>query len=122
MGDLSANFSRAEFACHCRCGASHVSDDLVNSLQLLRDSLHEPIKILSGVRCPYHNKRVGGARNSQHLTGNAADIVVDGIETEKLYRYIDDNADVFGFGGLGLYINLGFVHVDVRKEKARWQG
>jgi hypothetical protein len=44
-----------------------------------------PIIINSGYRSPQLNKKVGGAPNSNHLTGCAADIRVTGME--QLIRY-----------------------------------
>lgn len=120
MGDLSANFSKNEFACHCGCGFDAVSRDLVNALQSLRDTLDEPIHVLSGCRCEHHNKKCGGARHSQHLLGKAADIYIDGLSPVKLHEFIEENADVLGIKGIGLYKT--FVHVDVRPEPARWHG
>ena len=49
-----------------------------NVLQPLRDAMGEPIKIGSGYRCPQLNRAVGGVGNSQHLTGQAADLCIDG--------------------------------------------
>ena len=49
-----------------------------NVLQPLRDAMGESIKIGSGYRCPQLNKAVGGVSNSQHLTGQAADLCIDG--------------------------------------------
>ena len=43
-------------------------------LQPLRDKLGKPIIINSGYRNPEYNASVGGVKNSQHLTGCAADI------------------------------------------------
>ena len=43
-------------------------------LQPLRDKLGMPIIINSGYRNPAYNASVGGVKNSQHLTGCAADI------------------------------------------------
>lgn len=45
-----------------------------NVLQPLRDHAGEPLTINSGYRCPALNRAVGGVANSQHLTGEAADI------------------------------------------------
>ncbi len=120
MGDLSANFSRHEFACHCGCGADSVSSDLVTALQLVRDALNKPISITSGVRCVKHNIKVRGKPRSYHLIGKAADISVAGISPAELYDFIDANADVFGIGGIGLYTKQGFVHVDVRSGN-KWR-
>ncbi len=47
---------------------------VMNILQPLRNSLGKPVVINSGYRCPALNKAVGGARNSQHCKGEAADI------------------------------------------------
>ena len=43
-------------------------------LEALRSYANQPITISSGYRCKALNKVVGGARNSQHMTGEAADI------------------------------------------------
>lgn len=43
-------------------------------LDPLRLAMNEPVVITSGYRSPVLNSRVGGAPNSQHLTGCAADI------------------------------------------------
>lgn len=43
-------------------------------LDPLREKIGEPIIVTSGYRCPRLNKAVGGVSNSQHITGQAADI------------------------------------------------
>lgn len=53
-----------------------LSFGVLNILQPLRDYLNKPIRITSGFRSPEINKAVGGVHNSQHMTGNAADIVL----------------------------------------------
>lgn len=45
-----------------------------NVLDPLRQKLGFPIIVCSGYRCPELNKAVGGAGNSQHMKGQAADI------------------------------------------------
>jgi hypothetical protein len=45
-------------------------------LQPLRDRLARPIVISSGYRSPMLNEAIGGAKNSDHMKGRAADIVV----------------------------------------------
>lgn len=51
-------------------------------LQPLRDAMGTAIKISSGYRSLALNNAVGGVRNSQHLTGQAADICIDGDLTK----------------------------------------
>lgn len=43
-------------------------------LQPLRDALNASIVVNSGYRCPKINKAIGGAKTSQHLKGQAADL------------------------------------------------
>ena len=53
-------------------------------LQPLRDKFG-PIRITSGYRCPELNHAVGGASNSHHLRGEAADIHLPSVEKGKEY-------------------------------------
>ena len=48
----------------------------------------EPIRINSGYRSPQLNRKIGGAANSNHLTGCAADIKVSGMEQALRYAVI----------------------------------
>ncbi len=50
----------------------------VDILQPLRDEVG-PIVVTSGYRCLALNRAIGGAERSQHMTGQAADIVVPGM-------------------------------------------
>jgi hypothetical protein len=45
----------------------------------LRAKLGRPLVILSGYRPPWLNEMVGGARDSEHMDGRAADILVLGM-------------------------------------------
>lgn len=59
-----------------------------NILEPLRKAMGEPIKIGSGFRSEKLNKAVGGAYNSQHLKGQAADLCIDG-DLKKGRRWFD---------------------------------
>src|SRR5574340_758718 len=113
---LSEHFSSDEFSCKCGCGFDEVSPELIEVLEELREVYQQPITINSGCRCESWNKIQGGEPNSQHLLGNAADIVVRGVSPHKTYQYLDKKYQ--NKYGIGLY--LSWVHVDVRKNKARW--
>lgn len=111
---LTTNFNLSEFECKRHCQAVKIDPELARRLQRLRDEAGVPLVITSGYRCPEHNKNVGGASNSQHLYGTAADLKSKLPPTE-LHRMADK---IFSDGGLGLY-SWG-IHVDTRGEKARW--
>jgi zinc D-Ala-D-Ala carboxypeptidase len=76
--DLSEHFWWTEFACRCNraaCARIRVDRRLVAGLERLR-ALAYPrgLTITSGYRCPAHNAAVGGATESQHVHGTAADL------------------------------------------------
>ena len=59
-----------------------------NVLQPLRDALGCPIIITSGFRNSQVNKLVGGASNSGHLYGQAADFIVPQKNLKDVFNYI----------------------------------
>ena len=61
-------------------------------LEPLRRHAGTPIPISSGYRCPRLNAAVGGATNSQHLSGQAADLRIPSIAIAREWmRWIMDN-------------------------------
>lgn len=60
----------------------------IKTLEPLRAALGKPIRVNSGYRCRALNKRVGGARTSQHQKGEAADIEVKGMTAQQLFDFI----------------------------------
>ena len=120
---LSANFNSSEFDCHgsgC-CSSTLVDDKLVTYLQQIREHFGKPLNISSGYRCATHNKNVGGATNSRHARGQAADIYITGVTPAEIAKY----AESIGILGIGLYETNSdgfFVHVDTRETKSFWYG
>jgi zinc D-Ala-D-Ala carboxypeptidase len=57
-------------------------------LEPLRTALGKPITINSCYRGPELNAAVGGAANSQHVSGQAADIKVGGMTVMALFKHI----------------------------------
>lgn len=73
--DAPSWFTLREFLCPCgRCTPTPPSQDLVRRLDELRSRYGKPIRINSGVRCAEHNREVGGVPESEHVTGEGADI------------------------------------------------
>lgn len=110
---LSEHFSEDEFDCYC-CGegGNKISPILIRELEKLREECgNYPLYINSGYRCPRHNWEVGGATNSQHVQGTAADVA----RPQEL-TFAEFKAAVFrcDFDGVGLYPHQDFIHVDVR--------
>lgn len=115
---LSENFTVKEFACKDGSDPVIVSMDLVKLLQTIRNHYGKAVIINSAYRTPSYNNKVGGVNDSQHTHGIAADIVVSGQKPKDVAAYV--NTLMPNNGGIGIYTT--FVHVDVRTNKARWNG
>lgn len=117
---LSANFAVKEFACSDGSDAVLVAPRLVMVLQSIRSHFGKAVTINSGYRTPQKNTAVGGAAQSQHCYGTAADIVVKGVAPTQVAAYAREI--MLDWGGVGIYERQGFTHVDVREVKADWKG
>lgn len=90
----------------------------IEILQVIRDEYSKPIIVTSAFRCDKLNKAVGGAKNSQHTKGEAADI-------RSVSDSIKDNKEIFDlilrlqkegkikFGQLIDEYNYNWVHVSL---------
>lgn len=118
----TAHFDFAEFTSHDgsgfsggKVGATQVRENVRRLMYKLeavrRKSGDRAITVNSGFRSVRHNASVGGASNSMHVYGVAADIVVSGQTTRTTYRI----AETCGFSGLEAYTH-SWQHVDSRVE------
>ena len=116
---MAKYFKESEFCCkHCgQLPAGGVDEKLIRVLDAMRAMVNKPLIISSGYRCPVHNANVGGVRNSFHVQGCAADVLLpDGVTVDELA----DIAEKCGADGIGRYYDQEFVHVDTRGYVARW--
>lgn len=73
----------------------------------------KPITVLSAYRTSDWNRKIGGAKHSQHVVGRALDLKPPkGLTVREFYNLIYANHREFGIFGIGLYRT--FVHVDIR--------
>ena len=134
----------------------HLRALAVTVLEPLRLLAGHPLICISGYRSPAHNASVNGVKASQHMLANAADIVPEGVEWQTLRAHFlrhqgfevftakmaDDQEmirqldllvehhladELEAVGGVGLYLQSGWVHVDRRARwpvghVARWMG
>lgn len=117
MSYVSKYFQPEEFICHCGCGRGGVVDELLMELDDIREYFGAPVYIDCGRRCVEHNRAVGGAPDSQHLIGYAADIRIQGHAPGVVQAYLHNAYE--GRYGIGSYPT--FTHFDVRERgPARW--
>lgn len=108
------NFKVKEFACKDGTDIVKVNRTLLQILQQIREHFGKPVIINSGYRTIAYNSKVGGAKSSYHLDGQAADIRITGIAPVKVAAY----SESLGVSGIGLYAS--FTHVDTRNVKYYW--
>ena len=97
-------FKREEFRCPCgKCGGFPVEpkEALVKQLVAIREHFNVPVTIVplppanahsggSGVRCQeYNDSLLGSVKNSRHVQGKAADIIVSGFSGISVKAYCD---------------------------------
>ena len=88
-------------------------------LDPLREMYGKPITINSAYRSPMVNARIGGAKNSEHMTGCAADITAGSKEeNKKLFALIRDN---FTFRQLIDEKEYTWIHVSYNEKDNKKQ-
>jgi uncharacterized protein YcbK (DUF882 family) len=114
-GELEAgDYRRLRHLMRClHTGAETPIDPrLIDLLYRIAQRTRQKIGLVSGFRAPMYSV----ATLSYHTRGMAADIRIPGM-TPLMAR---DLAESMGVHGLGYYPVSGFIHVDVRDDRARW--
>jgi len=114
---ISGNFQVREFRSRDSADVIFIDPELVQILQKIRNHFGRAVNVNSAYRTISHNMAVGGAADSQHLYGTAADIVIRGISPKTVAAYAETLLP--NRGGIGVY--AWGIHVDTRREKARWK-
>ena len=112
--------------CRLKQPANKLPDGVEENLQALVDNVLDPvrerygkpIKVNSGFRCPIHNRTVRGVVGSQHMKGEAADIIPVSSEKIKvkseLERLVKIIEELGKFDQLIIYPT--FVHVSWKRS------
>jgi hypothetical protein len=93
-----------------------------NIFQPIREHFGKPIIISSGYRSAELNKAIGGSLSSQHCSGEAIDIDMDGtdITNAQIFNYIKDNLNfdqmIWEFG---TDANPDWVHVSFASNRSQ---
>lgn len=117
---ITNDFSYSEFA--CKCGRSvcpeksgrNIDEQFVMQLQMIRDEYGKPMVVSSGVRCPEHNRTVGGVLGSFHtkfLGAKAADIIVEHPKDRHTLVRLATSL------GLSVGIAAHYIHLDSRSDE-----
>ena len=111
---ISPNFRVREMKCKDGTDKVLCNVDVVRGiLQPIREWAGASVNITSAYRTLLHNIKVGGDKNSTHMTGNAFDITVTGKTIHEVAR----KAEELGAVCILVYENKGFVHIGFKKNK-----
>ena len=84
-----------------------------------REEFGQPIKVTSGFRSEEINKKIGGAKGSQHMFGQAADIQCS--DNKKLFRILADMEFDQLIYEFGTDEQPAWIHVSYSRKKNRNQ-
>ncbi len=130
MSNVTPHFRWSEFACKDGTGVPDEfrrnTERLAKNLETIRAHLGGlPVTVISGYRTKAYNDALpngGGAKRSQHLTANAADIRVKGRSPKDVGAEVKSliaNGEIEP-GGVGIYTT--FVHYDRRGKYKPFKG
>ena len=86
-------FRREEFRCKCGgrfCNGypAEMQEAVVKIADAARAHFGRPAHVISGLRCKQWNAHEGGVENSQHMYGEAIDLRVEDVDSEKLRQFV----------------------------------
>ena len=114
------NFTFRELACKCgKCSPDsgrHISPELMQQVQTLRDRCGFPFEISSAYRCAKHPSEAGKAKPGTHNKGLAIDILVSGTQAHRLLK---EAMAMTAFTGIGVSQkgdhHRRFIHLDISR-------
>ena len=109
-------FTEEEF--RCKCGGRYcdgyparMQEQVVRICDSARRHFGRPGHVVSGLRCRTHNANEGGVEDSQHIYGEAVDLMIEGVGSDQLLAFIRTQSGV----RYAYQINGTNVHVDIPK-------
>jgi len=115
-------FKMNEFECKDGCqmpaeARANIQALVEKVLDPVRERLGKAIYVNSGYRCPKHNLKVGGAKASQHMKGEAADMVPVNSEKGKVKSELERLVRIIKELGVfdQMIVYPTFVHVSYKR-------
>ena len=108
-------FRKEEFRCKCGgkyCGGfpAQVDPVLLSLADRVREHFGAAAIVSSGLRCPVHNKNVGGASASRHMSGKAMDFRIRGKGSAAVLEFVKEQPQVrYTYAIDGTYVHMDVV-------------
>ena len=122
MANDTQHFKVSEFTCKCGCGKSDIDQRIMDMAETIRLALGVPVRVSSGCRCPAHNAKSGGVKNSKHTLGKAADLSCS-LGSSKMVETVKNLHSEGKLPALDYCIKYKtFIHIDCGgKRKNLWE-
>lgn len=108
----SEYFTHYEMQCKCGCEDAPMQPLFMNTLIAIREEFDRSMTITSAFRCVEHNKKIGGAKDSPHIHGQAVDVAVSYADAHDLLKIALEH----GMTGIGIKQKGSpsgrFIHLD----------
>jgi uncharacterized protein YcbK (DUF882 family) len=88
---------------------------MLDKFDEIRATYGKSIIITSGSRCAKHNTKIGGSKNSNHVTGNAIDL----MRTDALEDFITKNLETLDIYIEDLAYTKNWIHVQIVPPKSK---
>lgn len=105
------HFSDKELACRCGCGLMP-KIVTINLLNQIREDYGKPMEVTSGARCATYNAKIGGAKASEHVKGNAIDLV----RTQDLLDFLIARLEHYKVCMEDPAVTTSWLHFDTRNR------
>ena len=122
MAKDTEHFKVNEFACKCGCGKNDIDQRVMDMAETIRLALGVPVRVNSGCRCPAHNAKSGGVKNSKHVLGKAADLSCS-LGSSKMFETVKKLQAEGKLPDLDYCIKYKtFIHIDCGgRRKSLWE-
>ena len=122
------NFNKREIQCRCLCKSDHISHEIMELADKIREEYGFPIKVNSGVRCLEHNTEVGGAPQSFHIAMPKRGLLCEALDIspihatkenvfELLQAVFQITGEIYGVIRYGRWIHVDHRSVPYRGRK-----
>ena len=112
-------FGRQRISALPNANISCMPNRLRSILYRAAEHFDSEVVITSGHRSSRLNRRIGGARNSFHLSCMAVDFKIRGVSKYQLATYLKG---LPGRGGVGTYCGKSTVHLDLGPKRSWYRG
>ena len=95
--------------------------NLFHKFKNIRSAWGEPIDIVSGYRCPFHNHEIGGSLASVHPFGLAFDLRPRDREVKELYKHILLLHPELRIGEYSTHVHIDNGYLIKPRMSSHWQ-